>query len=303
MGPGWLRGVFPPIATPFESGGTLGAPVKPFLEHLRDCGIDGVVALGSNGEAVSLDDQERLEWIRALREALPAPLRLLAGTGAESTRQTIERTAAAATAGAEAALVITPSFFRRDLDGSDFHAHYAAVAGESPIPILVYNVPQLTGVDLTAEWFLELEPHPRIAGVKDSSGDLAKLARVRQGRPDLVLLPGAGGQLAEAMARGAEGGIPALANLAPAGCAAIHRAMRAGEEPAARRLQAALKPLADWLGGANGVARLKAGLSQLSFDHGPPRAPLPPATAEERERTRALLAGAGLLPDVVSRAS
>ena len=303
MGPGWLHGVFPPIATPFESGGTLGAPVKIFLEHLRDCGIDGVVALGSNGEAPSLNDQERLEWIRALREALPTPLRLLAGTGAESTRQTIERTLAAAAAGAEAALVITPSFFKRDLDGAAFRAHYAAVARESPIPILVYNVPQLTGVDLPAEWFLELDPHPGIAGLKDSSGDLAKLARVRQGRPDLVLLPGVGGQLAEALALGADGGIPALANLAPAGCAAIRRAVQAGDEPAARRLQATLKPLADWLGGASGIARLKAGLAELSFDHGQPRAPLSPATPEERERTRALLSRAGLLPDVVSRAS
>jgi 4-hydroxy-2-oxoglutarate aldolase len=215
----WLRGVFPPIATPFEPEGKLAPPVVPFLEHLRDCGIDGVVALGSNGEAISLSDQERLEWLRALRQALPSPLRLLAGTGAESTRQTIARTQAAAAAGAECALVITPSFFRRDLGRGDLQAHYAAVASESPIPILVYNVPQLTGVDLPAEWFLDLEPHPQIVGLKDSSGNLAKLARVRQGRPDLVLLPGVGGQLADAMRLGADGGIPALANQAPQACA------------------------------------------------------------------------------------
>ena len=108
MGPAWLRGVFPPIATPFQAGGTLGAPVTRFLEHLRDAGLDGVVALGSNGEAAALSDRERIEWIQALRLALPPPLRLLAGTGAESTRQTIERTQAAAAAGAECALVITP---------------------------------------------------------------------------------------------------------------------------------------------------------------------------------------------------
>ena len=303
MGPAWLRGVFPPIATPFQADGTLGAPVAPFLEHLRDAGLDGVVALGSNGEAAALSDRERIEWIQALRLALPPRLRLLAGTGAESTRQTIERTQAAAAAGAECALVITPSFYRRDLVPADFHDHYTAVAGESPIPILVYNVPQLTGVDLPAEWFLELPAHPRIAGIKDSSGNLDKLARVRQGRPDLVLLPGVGAQLAEAMALGADGAIPALANLAGAGCTAIRRAASGGDESTARRLQAALKPLATWLSGGGAIARLKAGLAELGFDHGLPRAPLRPAAAEERGEIRTLLADAGLLSHAVPRAT
>lgn len=296
MASSWLRGVFPPIATPFSAEGTLRAPVGPFLELLRQAGIEGVVATGSTGEAVSLTDRERVEWIAAVRDALPAPLRLIAGTGAQSTRRTIELTRAAAAAGAEAALVITPSFYRRDLTAPAYHGHYAAVAEASPIPILVYNVPQNTGVDLPAEWFLELPAHPNIAGVKDSSGSLEKLARVRTGRPDLILLAGVGAQLADAMAAGADGGIPALANLAPAACAGIRRAMLAGDPATARRLQERVAPLGQWLASANGVAGLKAGLQELGFDHGLPRAPLPPPSASDRAAVRELLAEAGLLP-------
>lgn len=303
MAPTWLRGVFPPIATPFRADGTLGPPVGPFLEHLREAGIDGVVATGSTGEAVGLTDRERVEWIAAVRDALPAPMRLIAGTGAQSTRRTIELTRAAAAAGAEAALVITPSFYRRDLTAPAYHGHYTAVAEASPIPILVYNVPQNTGVDLPAEWFLDLPPHPNIAGIKDSSGSLEKVARVRAGRPDLVLLPGVGEQLADAMAVGADGGIPALANLAPAACAGIRRAMVAGDPATARRLQQRVAPLGRWLAGANGIAGLKAGLQELGFDHGLPRAPLPPPSASDRAAVRALLAEASLLPQAIPHAS
>src|SRR5438309_515171 len=115
MGVAWLAGIFPPIATAFAPDGALRPPAAGFLEYLRDGGLDGVVALGSNGEAPHLSEAERVRSIGWVREALPAPLRLIAGTGAESTKATIERTRAAAAEGAEAALVIAPSYFRRQL--------------------------------------------------------------------------------------------------------------------------------------------------------------------------------------------
>src|SRR5438067_1164723 len=143
MGVAWLRGVFPPIATAFAPDGPLRPPPARFLEHIRDGGLDGVVALGSNGEAAQLSDGERLEWIRSVRTTLPAPLRLIAGTGAESTSATIARTRAAAAEGAQAALVIAPSYFRAQLTADALRAHYHAVADASPIPILIYGVPGL----------------------------------------------------------------------------------------------------------------------------------------------------------------
>src|SRR2546428_1515826 len=113
MGPAWLRGVFPPVATPFSADGALAGPVPGFLEHLAESGLDGVVVLGSNGEAPLLNDRERLDWITAMRSSLPKPLRLIAGTGVNGTRATIGLTRAAAPAGPGAALVITPPHSRR----------------------------------------------------------------------------------------------------------------------------------------------------------------------------------------------
>ena len=193
MGVPWLAGIFPPIATAFAPDGALRPPAAGFLEFLKDGGLDGVVALGSNGEAAHLTEAERLQWIGWVREALPAPLRLIVGTGAESTRATIERTRAAAEVGAEAALVIAPSYFRRQLTAEALRAHYHSVAQASPIPILIYNVPGHMGYDLGAEWIVRMTGHANIVGLKDSSGDIGRLPglRARLG-PDFTLLAGAG---------------------------------------------------------------------------------------------------------------
>src|SRR5438045_5614160 len=235
MGVAWLRGVFPPIATAFAPDGPLRPPPARFLEHLRDGGLDGVVALGSNGEAAQLSDGERLEWIRSVRTTLPAPLRRIAGTGAESTSATIARTRAAAAEGAQAALVIAPSYFRAQLTVDALRAHYHAVADASPIPILIYNVPVHMGYDLGAEWIVRLTGHRNIAGLKDSSGDMARLPGLRaQLGPDFVLLAGAGEKMVDALSAGADGAIAALANLAPAASAGIAEALSEGRDDQAR---------------------------------------------------------------------
>src|SRR3989475_2327350 len=152
MGVPWLAGIFPPIATAFAPDGALRPPAAGFLEFLKDGGLDGVVALGSNGEAAHLTEAERLQWIGWVREALPAPLRLIVGTGAESTRATIERTRAAAEVGAEAALVIAPSYFRRQLTAEGLRAHYPRVAHASPFSILIYTVTGSMGCYPIAAW-------------------------------------------------------------------------------------------------------------------------------------------------------
>src|SRR5207245_9084913 len=115
MGPAWVRGVLPPVATPFAADGTLAGPVPGFFEHLAESGLDGVVVLGSNGEAPLLNDRERLEWITAVRASLPKPLRLIAGTGVNGTRATTGLTRAAAAAGVAAALVITLAYDRLEI--------------------------------------------------------------------------------------------------------------------------------------------------------------------------------------------
>jgi dihydrodipicolinate synthase/N-acetylneuraminate lyase len=297
MGARWLAGIFPPIATAFAPDGALRPPPAGFLEFLSDGGLDGVVALGSNGEAAQLTEAERLQAIGNVRNALPPPLRLIAGTGAESTRATIERTRAAAAEGAEAALVIAPSYFRRQLTVEALRAHYHAVAEASAIPILIYNVPVHMGYDLGAEWIVRLAGHANIAGIKDSSGDIARLPRLReQLGTNFILLAGAGEKLLDALEAGADGAIAALANLAPHACAGIRKAWREHHLDQARPLQGTIAPLGEALSGGYGVPGLKAALRLLGYDHGDPRVPLPPLAATQLPTLRRLLEDAKLMP-------
>src|SRR2546423_2721213 len=297
MNPARISGIFPPIATAFAPDGGRRPPPAGFLELLQESGLQGVVALGSNGEAANLTEAERLQWIRLVRRALPSPLRLIAGTGAESTLATIERTRAAADEGAEAALVIAPSYFRRQLTVETLRAHYHAVAEASRIPILIYNVPVHMGYDLGAEWIVQLTGHPNIAGLKDSSGDIGRLSPLRrQLGPDFVLLAGAGEKMVDALDAGADGAIAALANLAPHASAGIRRAWLERRADQARQLQATIAPLGEALTAGYGVPGLKAALRLQGYDHGDPRMPLPPLAASELPALRRLLEDAKLMP-------
>src|SRR6184192_523388 len=297
MGIAWLAGIFPPIATAFAPDATLRPPAAGFLEYLRDGSLDGVVALGSNGEAAHLTEAERLRYIGWVRDALPAPLRLIAGTGAESTQATIERTRAAAAEGAGAALVIAPSYFRRQLTAETLRAHYHSVAEASPIPILIYNVPVHMGYDLGPDWIVRLTGHANIAGLKDSSGDIARLPGLRKALgPDFVLLAGAGEKLVDALEAGADGAIAALANLAPHTSAAIAKAWSEGRADQARQQQRTIAPLGEALTRGYGVPGLKAALRMLGYDHGDPRPPLPPLPSAELPNLRRLLEEAQLMP-------
>jgi 4-hydroxy-2-oxoglutarate aldolase len=293
----WLKGVFPPIPTAFAANGSWQAPPSGFLNWLAQSGLDGVVALGSNGEAVHLTEAERTQMIRSVKNGLPKSLRLIAGTGAESTVATIERTKRAADEGADAALVIAPSYYRRQLTLDALRRHFNAVAQSSPIPILIYNVPANMGYDLGAEWMAQLAGHPNIAGIKDSSGDTSRLPGLRQSvGKDFILLAGSGEKMLDELNGGADGGIIALANLAPAACAAIRKAWLDGRMDQARQLQGVIAPIGEALSRGYGVPGLKAGLRLLGYDHGDPRPPVPPLAASEVTTMRRLLENAQLLP-------
>ena len=293
----WLNGIFPPIATAFAADGRLSDVPSGFFELLRASGIDGVVALGSNGEAPQLTETERVQWIHSVKAGLPPPMRLIVGTGAESTMATIERTRAAAAEGAQAALVIAPSYYRRHMTVGALSRHYGAVAEASPIPILVYNVPANMGYDLGPDWIVELVGHPNIAGVKDSSGDIGRVPLMRQRLgPDVIILTGTGEKLVDALAAGADGAIAALANLAPAISVRIRNAALRGRLEEARQLQRIIAPLGEAMSRQYGVPGLKAALRLLGYDHGDPRAPLAPLADSELPALRQLLEDAQLMP-------
>lgn len=292
-----LWGIFPPVPTAFGPDGALDVPAfQTHVGRMAAAGVAGVVALGSNGEAAHLSEDERLRVLEAARAALPPPGLLLAGTGFDGTRPTIAFTRRAAQAGADAAVVVTPSYFRRHIDRRGWITHYHAIAEASPIPVVIYNMPPYTGVDLDGDVIAELAQHPNIAGLKDSSGDVRKLAALVAAVPNhFSVLAGSFGFLLAALSVGARGGILALANLAPRACLELAAAAAAGSLEEAERLQQAYQPLNGAVTAHYGVPGLKAAMALCRMPVGPPRSPLLPLGEQDQRELAVLLREAGLL--------
>ena len=292
-----LAGIYPPVPTFFDGDETLDlATLRRHVRQLAAAGITGFVALGSNGEAVHLDDDERRQVIAAVRETAGADAQVLAGAGALSTRAIIVLCRLAAEAGADIALVLPPHYYRSGMTMPALTAHYLAVAEASPIPVAIYNIPANTaGIDLDADTVLALAAHPNIIGLKDSAGMVAKLAQVAgTARRDFAVLAGSAGFLLPALAIGATGTIAALANVAPRPCLELMALWHDRKLDEARALQARLVAPNAAVTSGYGVAGLKAALEIVAGYGGAPRRPLLPLGATERERLYAILAHAGI---------
>jgi 4-hydroxy-2-oxoglutarate aldolase len=293
-----IKGVYPPIPTFFDENEDLDlATLRAHLTRLKAAGIIGFVALGSNGEAVHLDRDERRAVIAATREMAGPEGQVLAGAGTDSTRGTIALCQLVAEAGADVALVLPPHHYRSRMDAAALRAHYLAVADASPVPVMIYNMPGNTaGLDLDAETVITLSAHPNIIGMKDSSGNVAKLTEVVAGaRSDFVTLAGSAGFLLPALVVGAHGAIAALANIAPRECLELVALYEAGRMDEARTLQARLVPVNTAVTSGYGVPGLKAALEFVAHYGGAPRRPLTQLGQGERVKLRSLLAEADLL--------
>lgn len=285
-----LTGIFAPLTTPFTDGEValdrLAANIARYQRH----GLAGYLLLGSTGEAALLTDEERLAVLRAARAAIPRERTLIAGVGMESTADTVRMAVAAATAGADAVLVVTPSYFRTQMSETALLAHYTAVADASPLPVLLYNVPQFTGVVIPAATVERLAGHPNIAGLKDSAGDIGWLVDVLARVPaTFQVLGGAAGVVQSALAAGAVGGIIAIADVLPEACVALFREHTAGRAAAALALQRQLLP-AIRLIARLGVAGVKAAMDARGLAGGAPRPPLLPISESHRAAVCACLA-------------
>src|SRR5579859_1054033 len=293
-----IAGIYPPVPTFFHEDESLDLDtLREHITRLRDHGIEGFVALGSNGEAVHLEHDERRAVIAAIRAAAGPEAPVLAGTGTHSTRGTIALCRLAAEAGANIALILPPAYYRGQMSAFALRAHYLAVADASPLPVMIYNMPANTaGLDLDAETVIALSAHPNIAGMKDSSGNTAKLAEVAAGaREGFAVLAGSAGFLLPALTVGASGAIAALANIAPQPCLQLLALFHEGKLDEARRLQARLVPINTAVTSGFGVAGLKAALQFVAHYGGDPRRPLAPLGESERVRLRSLLAEADLM--------
>jgi len=294
-----LNGVFPPIPTPFDANERPDVhALTNNLARWSQTGLAGFVVFGSNGEAVHLTKTEKLRLLEAARQAIPSDRLLIVGTGQQSTQMTIELTVEAARLGADAALVVTPFYYGGKMAAEALRHHYFAVADASPIPIILYNVPKFTHVNMSAETMAMLAQHPNIIGVKDSSGNITQIAdTIRLTGPDFQVLAGSGGLFLAALMLGSAGGIMALANVAPNECVELYRLAQTGELEKARDLQLRLIPVNAAVTARFGVAGVKAALDMLGMYGGPTRSPLLPLSDAEKDTLRAILAAAGLLAD------
>jgi 4-hydroxy-2-oxoglutarate aldolase len=287
-----LSGLYPPIPTPFNSDESIAFDrLEDNLSRWIAQPLDGVVMPGSNSEAAYLTQTERIAVWRTCAGALAGTgKRFIAGTGAETTAETIELTLKAAELGAEATLVLPPYFYKPALTHEVLVAHYRALADASPIPILVYNVPAFTGVDFAPATLLALAEHPRIVGCKDSSANVVKIAAVLAARPDFQVFAGTGSALLPFLSLGAAGGIMALANFAGRPLRRIWDAFFGSQLDEARRIQLALANINTAVTARFGVPGLKYSMDCLGFYGGPTRRPLLPLGLEGRSEIDRLLA-------------
>ncbi len=293
-----LSGVLVPCTTPFDpvTGDVdlvgFRANVRSFMAHP----VRGIIVGGSTGEAVLLDEDERVLLLEGARDVVPDDRLVIAGTGAESTRQTIRRCEVSAGKGADAVLVQPPAFYRGAMTDAALLEHYRAVAAASPIPVILYQVPlRMSTLEFSSNLVAGLAKIANGVGFKDSRCSLEVVGELVDRTPDgFQVLVGSGAALYGGLELGAVGGILGVANLAPGPGAAIHAAHRGGDSAEAGRIQEAVAPVHNEIVAAMGVPGVKVALDLLGLRGGDPRLPLRPLPDGKREDVASVLARAEL---------
>jgi 4-hydroxy-2-oxoglutarate aldolase len=287
-----FSGIIPPLTTPFASDGSVSlADLKHNIQQYNRTHLAGYVVLGSTGESVLLTNEERERIFVTAKEAAAEEKKLIAGTGAESTAETIVRTKRAAELGYDAALVKTPHYYKPAYKPDVLIAHYRHVADASPIPLLLYSVPQFTGIALEPPEIAALAEHPNIIGIKDSSGNVQRVAETIATVPDgFQVLVGSASTVYPCLAIGARGAILALACALPEKCAMLFELFRQGQHEKARELQSVLVRASKLIVSEGGIAGVKFVMDQRGYRGGIPRLPLQPLSSEQKTRVSEFLA-------------
>ncbi len=292
-----LAGLFPPVPTAFDSQGDLHLDgFQSNLQRWNGEPLDGYVVGGSNGEFVLMAPAERLAVVQAARQVIPKDRLLIGGAGAESTRGTLELCDGMAKMGADALLLVTPSYYKAHMTAAALGEHYTTIADRASLPLILYNVPANTGLNLPVETVSELSHHPGIIGMKDSGGDIVRIAGlVAATPPDFQILAGSASFLLAGLSVGAVGCVPALGNLAAGHLARLMSLFHAGDVEGARVIQQAMLAPNRAVTSQYGVAGLKAGLDLLGYYGGPVRGPLKGLSGPDRADLERILLEAEIL--------
>jgi 4-hydroxy-2-oxoglutarate aldolase len=300
-----LNGLLLPVTTPFKVNEDVDlAGLTANIQKWNDAGVTGYVALGSTGERANLDEREYLQVIETARRVTPEALTFIVGAGQQSTRGTISEVERAAASGADAVLLITPSFYRSAITQAALIDYYTAVADTAKIPVLLYSMPDLTGIVIEPETAARLCEHENIIGMKDSSNDTERFRRtVQMVDEDFAMMIGNGTVFADALRAGARGGILAVGCCAPEICLEIFRAVQANANDRATELQDRLTPLARAVTKTYGIGGLKAAMEMAGYGGGEVRAPLRRPSEEAVAEIKQLLRDAVSVPGAVATGS
>lgn len=300
-----LRGILLPCTTPFDTSGEVDRrALATNIEKWNETGIKGYVVLGSSGERVHLNERECLAVIEAARERVPRDFSFIVGAGQQSVRATVEEVRQCARAGADAVLVITPNYYRAEMTPLALADYYQRVADASPVPVLLYSVPQLTNITLAPETVSLLGEHENIIGIKDSSGDILNLGEILRLAPaSFMTLTGHGAALLAALGAGAQGAILGVGLFAPRACVEIYRAAQAADYERARDLQRRVALLVRVVMGRFGIGGIKAACEALGYAGGRVvRAPLRAPDEAARMEINKALKESGLFDEEIGSA-
>ena len=286
-----LNGILTAITTPFDAAGNLAADrLRANIAQYNRVPLAGYVAVGSTGESVLLTRSEVEQVFAAVKEAAAPGRVLVAGVGSESTPETISRSKAAADAGFDFVLVKTPSFFKSALTPDTLAEHYKRVADASKLPVVLYSIPQLTGVSLEADLVARLAEHPNIVGLKESSGNVQRVGEIIAAVPDsFQVVVGSADTLYASLMLGAKGGILALADCLPELCIELYRAVAANQTAAARELHRQILPASKKIVRQLGIPAVKCAMDYRGYYGGPVRGPLMPLNAAQKREVEAMV--------------
>lgn len=292
-----LNGIYTPIVTPFQENEEIDyKKMKHNLDKWGKTDLDGIVVLGSNGEFCYLNTKEKLDLVEYVIKNFNKEKNIIVGVGCESTKETIWLAKEVAKLGADAALVLPPNYFKGGMKEEILYQHYIDIAEESPIPVMIYNMPGNTGINLSAGLIGKLAKHKNIVGVKDTAGNITQMAEiVRDTQEDFAVFAGNASYLMPSLAVGARGATLALANILPEECCKLVEYMKEGNYKEAKTMQLKMIALNTAVTGKYGVAGLKYALDLLGYEGGCVRRPLRPATEAAKLEIKELLVAYGAL--------
>ncbi len=289
-----FEGTLTALVTPFRDGRVDEDALRALVERQIEAGIDGLVPCGSTGESATLSHAEHRQVVEIVIDAAAGRVPVVAGTGSNSTREAIEFTAHARDAGAEGALLLSPYYNKPTQEG--IYAHYATIAEETRLPLVVYNVPGRTASNIAAETVARLARLPGIVGIKEASGDLDQMAHVIAKSPtDFAVLSGDDALTLPLLALGGRGVISTSSNVAPAAMAELVRSFLAGDVAAARQRHYELLPLFDVLFCETNPIPVKAAVSALGLCDDEIRLPLTKLGDANLERLKVVMKDLGIL--------